>query len=299
MGRLIARDVSGRLFDSTLWTNSVEENRNADLYLKVRTRVEAYPLVDEPGCGKAALDYDHSHIPAHELSAADLSSAFDTIKQKTESTWNDQLWLIPDPPMEFYYLTSSDRERAFVPFIRCMIEIQRCPAGATPHLTIQVVKRVDPTMFFRSSAGGGEMTLDDGDLSEANTIPHEMGHHIGLSHVEEFSQGCLSHPDSSGRVGGDASCYGAPGSWSHENVMGGGSRVEDWNSYPWRYRMNRHWDIGHDWTRNPPPPHTRDHYHDPRGCPMPRVVRLYPAHVSDALPIAGVRDPDDTPDGGV
>ncbi len=293
MGSLIARRVAGRRFDSNLDTDIVSETRNAELVLKVRTRVQPCPLLP----GNIAHDYDHVPHRAVPLSESDVARRWDLIKEKTESTWNDKLWLIPDPPLEFHHVFRADRTRAICPFIRCVLLVVPCPEGATPHLTINVVQRVNTSVDFRSSAGNGEMTLDDEEfLSSSHTIAHEMGHHIGLAHVHRFTEACLTHPDRYGRVGDDNSCYGIGEPWTADNVMGAGLRVEAWNSWPWRSRMNQHWDIGHDWRRDPPPAHTRDLYHEPRGRPRPRVIQFHPVERGDADPVAGVRD---LPDGGV
>ena len=59
---------------------------------------------------------------------------------------------------------------------------------------------------------------------EQITALHEFGHYLGLNHVRPESD----HP------------YGVPGSWEEGDLMGSGSRWDDWHGWPWLNRIRQH-----------------------------------------------------------
>lgn len=64
-------------------------------------------------------------------------------------------------------------------------------------------------------------------------IAHEFGHYLGCSHVSWTTS----------QADPDLSQYGRRErlpTHAYWNIMGGGSRVDDWNAFPWAQRLSRH-----------------------------------------------------------
>lgn len=149
--------------------------------------------------------------------------------------WNDRFWLISN----FSALDFKHGSDTYRPNVACKFDvIPVSQSSGTFHKVINIVK-LDPTdsKYFRSSAvlySNRDMDpvvkdfASDGKGILQSTHYHEVGHLLGLSHVDVGKPHCLAGSDLNARP-----CYGIADVDKH-SVMGGGIRLTNEHALPWR-----------------------------------------------------------------
>jgi hypothetical protein len=171
-----------------------------------------------------------------------------------ERAFENRFWLVPDQRWGVRYLTGGGEYR---PSIKCSLRIHPVSSHERRHLHIDCY-RVTPDFcprlpgsfptarlyrsYMSSGSGYGRLVnvdawtcrTDDTEVHYQDVAAHEIGHVIGLGHVAQQSNECMTAPDSNA----DA-CYGL-NEYQREDLMGYGNRVERWHAGPWIKRLLVH-----------------------------------------------------------
>ncbi len=160
-----------------------------------------------------------------------------------------RFWLVP--PRGYAGLDWPDGRPTHRPNVKCGLTLWVHDRAEHARVGVDCVFPA-PGQAMRSSmspgARSGELDADDmtfqdaqpvaGEVETQATVVHEIGHLLGLSHVARHAQSCL--------IDNAVACYGTT-AWQRGDLMGWGSRVELWHSWPWRNRIRYHTGVG-GWT---------------------------------------------------
>jgi hypothetical protein len=164
----------------------------------------------------------------------------------------NRFWLIP--PRGYTGLDWPDGRPTHRPNVKCGLTLWVHERPEHARIGINCVYPA-PGQRLRSNMGResfGELDADDTTFQSANPVPttsevqdqvtvlHEVGHLLGLSHVNRYSASCPGPGQNA------VACYGTT-TWQRGDLMGWGSRVEHWHSWPWRNRIRYHTGFG-GWT---------------------------------------------------
>ena len=183
---------------------------------------------------------------------------FETFKARFQreiaQTWSGKVFIVvPEPgyafslPPETYSQFVRPGSARFKPVVECRLEID---LSATPDYRLAVLKRAPGEQSFPSFTysekkdGQPDGVLDSTDLDmklvthsvwkddklvyadfERRTAPHEVGHLLGLDHVN------MSHPVCK-EDGNDSVCYGNTIRKAGD-MMGVGGVIRAWHGRPW------------------------------------------------------------------
>lgn len=248
MGRKIGYDLG-----------KTDERNVTPLTLKLRIALE--PL-DTGGPGNIAIvkargmQFRCVHFPQAEF------DVFKTrFRREVPFMWSRKIFILPPEPGRDVSLPPDDYKRfvypglvRFKPAIECRLEVNL--DSADPHYRIVVLKRAPGQPRFPSftipekKPGKPDGVLDSEDLDMKLlmhavrdkgkvfdkefvrfTAAHEVGHLLGLDHVNK------SHPVCE-LDGNDEICYGETIVQS-EDMMGAGREIRAWHGRPWLYVLKK------------------------------------------------------------
>lgn len=237
---IIPRIQNSDTYDSLLSTSGVNATTNANLYVIIKVFMNRY---DPPGGSGTVRDVGGTSRNVVSWSSDSEFSAFcQNFKRVVENAWNNKLWMIPSCDWGANYLS-------YRPNVRCCMCIRLESSAGNAHLSIRCVKLAASESMHRSSMSRRTHRgyLDDLDVQPrditTNILPgstfrqtaaaHEIGHYLGLSHVNNPS--CIQQNISTNLP----QCYGGNHHQS-DDIMGRGMRVEEWHARPWKNRINQH-----------------------------------------------------------
>jgi len=247
----------GNNFDSVIYqdlTMGTHEYILA-LLLRVWLRQENPP----PGRDKFyAMDTDKNTATAVQWGADEWEQFKKEFKRQAYAAWNDAFVLIPPAKFDGFVDPEGVRRR-----VRCFLEIQLVDSGAPNVHTVDVARLANPGDWLRANADSGpgdipghftsndlkpvtrtgpymqpiktrmvngKLRYSGGDPSgrtyawQQHVLPHEVGHMLGLNHVNQASPAC-------DRSANSPPCYGVWGS-QVVNIMGGGDALDLQNAEP-------------------------------------------------------------------
>jgi len=223
-------------FDAELNTDICDAYANADLTLTLNLGFEQI----NPAAGAATgtyHDYNKAAKPSRKIIKW-TDSSWATWKANFVATaqayWNGKFWLLNDSGCFSYKVGAT----AFVPNIYCKCKITANAAGAAGvHHKIKVV-RLDPTEnWFGSNAklydSKDTNSVEKATDSAGNPVMqrahvHEVGHLLGLGHVDIGKAHCPANSDTNLKP-----CYGVEDA-DMNSVMGSGMTLMVEHAQPWR-----------------------------------------------------------------
>lgn len=236
------------------------DDRNVTV-LTLKLRIALEPL-DTGGEGGTAIvkarggQFKCVHYPPAEF------ETFRTRFQRSVSQiWSGRIFIVvPEPghdislPPDQYKRFVRAGPARYKPTVECRFEIEL--NDVDPHYRLTVIKRAPGEKRFPSftfpdkKEGRPDGVLDSTDLDlkmiahtvtengkvfdkdfERYTAAHEIGHLLGLDHVN------LSHPVCK-LDANDEICYG-DSIWKSQDMMGAGREVRAWHGRPWLYVLKK------------------------------------------------------------
>ena len=263
-------------FDSSLSTDSVSGSSNATLTLDLklllnpRDRNSGIPLKTEDGKDFPVRDWD---VTTHEF-----AKFRDAVKAEAEKFWNATGFCLT-VPSDYRGLDWPANRPSLHPNVDCRFTLSFARGQGDAHAVIDCFRPdYDDAKLndFRSNAGSGRGQFTSFDTAMRNTLltkacekrdfvftgtdlnmeyqtiqakcvvqqmtlPHEVGHLLGLPHVGIVHKNpdCLASLATKPN-GSDHSCYTGPQPNDATNVMGGGMDLDTWNAMPWALRLVDH-----------------------------------------------------------
>lgn len=223
-------------FSAELNTDTCDALNNAELTLTLRL---GFRQINPPGTAATGTynDYGDATAPARRIARwtpATWTAWMTELTASAQQFWNGKFWLMNDAGSFTYPVGTT----TYVPNIYCKIKIIAVDGGgAGSHHTIDVVRLAPGEAWFGSHA----RLYDSRDINSyrAETSSagrpimqrahvHEVGHLLGLGHVDIGQPHCPASGDTN-----LSACYGVSDD-SKNSVMGAGMTLHPEHAQPWR-----------------------------------------------------------------
>jgi len=229
-------------WDATLNTDVATEFKNAELTLFLRMGFKQI----NPAGGAATGTYNDYGSPAAtprkivKWTPSAWASWKNNFVSSAEKFWKGKFWLINN----FSLLEYTYKGQKYIPNISCGFKLSGGDAtnatSSSFHHIIEVV-RLDKSETWFGSHSRLYDSLDTSSVpkaSDSNGKPifqqahvHEVGHLLGLGHVDEGKPHCPTNGNTNARA-----CYGVTDK-DKNSVMGSGMQLRPKQANPWRLAM--------------------------------------------------------------
>jgi hypothetical protein len=271
MGRTKSHsDVGFARFNSGLTFNRSSATSNAELTIWLRllflpsTLPSHQKEVEMDNFDGTKTKVGIRHWKSNKEDPNEFGRFVTAVKALAEAVW-DRTELCIIPPKDYDGLNWPRTKPTHRLNINCRFQVVTATSAADAHDIIQCT-RIDESskaQFIRSwmDASNQRGAFDSGDVPPAmlsknamgigsvafttfrNTIPHELGHAIGLPHIGVLTNyaTCLAAAQASPSEGTNVSqCYDGPTADDGDNIMGGGWKTSLHNCAPWFWRAMAH-----------------------------------------------------------
>ncbi len=254
----VQHHFSGRDYDSQLGVRPDTDN-GTNLTLVLRIHFQPHPSWEaKPAVRYSFRNKDGRTANAETWTTAGFRQYRIDVKKSVEAVWNDMIYiLLPDPKQPLAALPAADY-KSFVnpaaqgnkrPFIRCMLKILFADVGDSAHAVVNCVKMAtgqrmrgwtvmkpdaQDEMMLSSNATETRTRADRGlgEQYHYHTASHEVGHLLGLVHVNDSHAQCRAN--SSAKI-----CYGGT-PLQRRDIMGRGMAITGKHAAPWLTAIQRH-----------------------------------------------------------
>ncbi len=246
---MLRERIHGPVLDSHLYTAERNAHRNADLNFILSVYLNR---VEPDGSGLFA-DSGGGITPILRWPDDEWTHFRREFYNWVKGFFRERFWLVP--PRGYSGLDWPDIRPTHRPNVKCGLTLWVHERPEHARIGINCIYPV-PGQTLRSGVSpwdhSGELAAVDTTMQSANPVPttsevqdqvtvlHEVGHLLGLSHVNRYGKPCPKQDTNA------VACYGTT-TWQRGDLMGWGSRVELWHSWPWRDRIRYHTGVG-GWT---------------------------------------------------
>jgi hypothetical protein len=230
------KSMSFAKFDAELNTDVCDRYNNAELTLTLR--VGFRQINPSGGAARGSHhDYGDATEPARKT-VKWTNGAWQAWKsnfvRSAERYWRDKFWLVNDSGSFAFHGGSS----IYFPNVWCRFKLVSKEAGvAGNHHTIDVVRLHQSEKWFgshstlydsRDTRSNYKKKTSTGESVYQRAHVHEVGHLLGLQHVDVGKPHCLPTTDTNA-----SACYGVADA-DRVSVMGSGMTLRVENAFPWR-----------------------------------------------------------------
>ena len=225
-------------FDAELNTDVCDAYNNAELALTLKL---GFQQINPTGTAATGTyhDYGDAADPLRNIirwTPGAWSSWKANFVSSAQHFWNGKFWLVNDAGLFRYQALGQ----TFVPNIYCKMKIESSDSTTGNHHNISVVRLASNETWFgshstlydsRDTDSVNKATDSQGRAIMQRAHVHEVGHLLGLDHVDVGQAHCPSSGDTNA-----SACYGVSDA-SLNSVMGSGMTIRLENAAPWRNAM--------------------------------------------------------------
>ncbi len=226
-------------WNAELDTDVCDRYNNADLTLTLNL---GFRQINPPG-GAASSMYNDYGIPTKpqrkiiRWTAGAWGTWTSNMIQSAQKFWNGKFWLVNNFPILHY----ADGSHTYQPNIYCRIRIKHTDV-ALAHHSIDVVRLHSSENWFgshstlydsRDTRRAKKNTDSKGKSVVQRAHVHEVGHLLGLGHVDEGKAHCPTTGNTNA-----SDCYGVADEDMH-TVMGSGMALTIFFAIPWQRAIIR------------------------------------------------------------
>lgn len=274
-------ELNGFRFDSCLFLSRLSANQNYDLTITLRIYLNKV----NPTAAAEYVDYQGTRFRVGNWPDAEWNDISSVFQYYGEEWWDNKFWLrtprdidtrlpivgvdsdMANPPV--YSVWRPETCPEIFPHVNCRFNLEQVDSRGAAHCTINMRyftevfvndtwRRTNPE-FANPRSSAVDMDYDDifgttteyeGVILRNLTIPHEIGHLMGLQHsgIVRREAACLAEISRSGSAGGNHDlCYGSTLE-SRRDIMGAGEDLSWYDALPWRVAIEQHTGINkHLW----------------------------------------------------
>ena len=275
-------ELNGKCFDSYLNLSRLGDNQNYDLTITLRIFLNKI----NPTGGAEYTDPDGTRFRIGTWPITEWDDFIAAFQYYGGNWWDNKFWLVAPDNIDFLLEPEGALRRdgvrmhrnlwrlesctEILPNINCRFNLEQVSSRGAAHSAVNIRYFSHVLMdgawipmnsiTARSSRSSSEeldqddvfgfSTVYEGVTLRSLTIPHEVGHLMGLEHsgIVRREAACLAEIGRSGLSGGNHDlCYGSTLE-SRRDIMGAGESLSWYDALPWRVAIEQHTGINkHLW----------------------------------------------------